>query len=285
MSPALFAAFVGATTLLMLIPGPNVALIVANSLSFGVRAGLLTVAGTSAAMVVQLAAASLGVTALLGAMAQAFEWSALAGRRLSGVARGQRLAGAGGRSQPDGRPLAVENLRPGLSRLADQSEDARLLRRLPAAVPRFRRAARAPDGDPEHNLRRDRPHRRRRLGYAGRAGSQLRRPVRPGAQPPDGRSPHRRGGRSGAREAIRLTSTAPAALTGSPQAFVCYCHTLDRDKRIPADFRVERQNSIQPSERCFRQPRSNPTRPSVLSGPQILRFAADVRAENGAQSR
>ena len=31
MSPVLFGAFVGATAILMLIPGPNVALIVANS--------------------------------------------------------------------------------------------------------------------------------------------------------------------------------------------------------------------------------------------------------------
>ena len=73
MSPALFGAFVGATAILMLIPGPNVALIVANSLAYGARAGLVTVAGTSAAMVVQLAVAALGVTALLGALAQAFE--------------------------------------------------------------------------------------------------------------------------------------------------------------------------------------------------------------------
>ncbi len=72
MSPALFSAFLGATTILMLIPGPNVALIVANSLAFGARAGLVTVAGTSAAMVVQLAVAAFGVTALLGALAQAF---------------------------------------------------------------------------------------------------------------------------------------------------------------------------------------------------------------------
>jgi homoserine/homoserine lactone efflux protein len=73
LSPALYAAFVAAATTLMLIPGPNVALIVANSLGFGVRAGLMTVAGTSAAMVVQLAIASLGITALFGALAQAFE--------------------------------------------------------------------------------------------------------------------------------------------------------------------------------------------------------------------
>ncbi len=73
MSLAFFATFVAATAALMLIPGPNVALIVANSLRFGVRGGLLTVAGTSAAMAVQLAVAALGVTALLGALGQAFE--------------------------------------------------------------------------------------------------------------------------------------------------------------------------------------------------------------------
>lgn len=42
MSPALLGAFIGATAILMLIPGPNVALIVANSLAFGARAGLMT---------------------------------------------------------------------------------------------------------------------------------------------------------------------------------------------------------------------------------------------------
>ena len=73
MSLALFTAFVAATTALMLIPGPNVALIVANSLRFGVRGGLVTVLGTSAAMIVQLAVASLGVGALLGTLGRAFE--------------------------------------------------------------------------------------------------------------------------------------------------------------------------------------------------------------------
>jgi threonine/homoserine/homoserine lactone efflux protein len=41
MSFALFAAFVAATAALMLIPGPNVALIVANSLRFGVLGVLI----------------------------------------------------------------------------------------------------------------------------------------------------------------------------------------------------------------------------------------------------
>ena len=40
MSFALFGAFVGATAILMLIPGPSVALIVANGLAFDAAVGL-----------------------------------------------------------------------------------------------------------------------------------------------------------------------------------------------------------------------------------------------------
>jgi len=45
--PALFLAFVAATTILMLIPGPNVALIVSNSVAYGSRYRLVTVGGTT----------------------------------------------------------------------------------------------------------------------------------------------------------------------------------------------------------------------------------------------
>ena len=45
--PHLLAAFLAAVLVIMLIPGPNVALIVSNSLTHGSRYGLLTVAGTS----------------------------------------------------------------------------------------------------------------------------------------------------------------------------------------------------------------------------------------------
>ena len=75
----LYLAFVLTTSVLMLIPGPNVALIVANSVAFGTRYGLITVLGTSSAMVVQLALFALGMTALLGVMAQWFEWVRWAG--------------------------------------------------------------------------------------------------------------------------------------------------------------------------------------------------------------
>ena len=70
----LYLAFVAAVTVLMLIPGPNVALIVANSVTYGFRYGLLTVAGTSSAMLVQLALTALGMTELLGQLGAWFDW-------------------------------------------------------------------------------------------------------------------------------------------------------------------------------------------------------------------
>lgn len=72
MSIELYFAFVFAASALILAPGPNVALIVANSLAHGARYGLLTVAGTSAAMVVQLTIVVFGASALLAALADWF---------------------------------------------------------------------------------------------------------------------------------------------------------------------------------------------------------------------
>jgi threonine/homoserine/homoserine lactone efflux protein len=69
----LYIAFIGATFVLLMIPGPNVALIVANSVSYGSRYGLVTVAGTSSAMLVQLLLTIVGMTAFLGVMASWFE--------------------------------------------------------------------------------------------------------------------------------------------------------------------------------------------------------------------
>lgn len=71
---SLFLVFIATVTIMMLIPGPNVALIVANSIAHGTRFGLLSVAGTSSAMVVQLGLTSLGMTELLGKLGVWFEW-------------------------------------------------------------------------------------------------------------------------------------------------------------------------------------------------------------------
>jgi threonine/homoserine/homoserine lactone efflux protein len=70
----LYLGFILATTILILIPGPNVSLIVANSIAHGTRYGLLTVIGTSSAIIVQLTLTALGLSATLGALAGWFEW-------------------------------------------------------------------------------------------------------------------------------------------------------------------------------------------------------------------
>jgi homoserine/homoserine lactone efflux protein len=69
----LYLPFAAASVVLMAIPGPNVALIVAGSLARGPRFGLATVAGTSGAMVVQLALVALGMAQILGALGRWFE--------------------------------------------------------------------------------------------------------------------------------------------------------------------------------------------------------------------
>lgn len=73
MSLSLYLAFCAATAVLMLIPGPNVSLIVSNSLRYGYRFGLLTVAGTASAVVLQLLLTSLGMTAIMSTMAAWFD--------------------------------------------------------------------------------------------------------------------------------------------------------------------------------------------------------------------
>jgi len=67
-------ALVAATALLVAIPGPNVALIVATSLKSGFRQGLLTVAGTTVGVGMQLALVVAGLVTLVEAAASALYW-------------------------------------------------------------------------------------------------------------------------------------------------------------------------------------------------------------------
>ncbi|MFC6087379.1 LysE family translocator [Sphaerisporangium aureirubrum] len=64
--------FAAATLALLLVPGPAVVYIVTRSVSQGRAAGLVSVAGIHAGSVVHVAAAALGVSALLAASATAF---------------------------------------------------------------------------------------------------------------------------------------------------------------------------------------------------------------------
>ena len=68
-----YLTFVLTTTVLILLPGPSVMLTVAHSLSFGVRAALMTVAGTTLAIVLQLLITALGMTSVLLVVAEWFD--------------------------------------------------------------------------------------------------------------------------------------------------------------------------------------------------------------------
>ena len=72
-------ALIGATALLVAIPGPNLALFVGNTLAYGVRAGAVTVFGTALGVAIQLALVVFGLAALLSVAASALIWLKWAG--------------------------------------------------------------------------------------------------------------------------------------------------------------------------------------------------------------
>jgi threonine/homoserine/homoserine lactone efflux protein len=99
----LYLAFLLATTALILIPGPNVTLLVANSLAHGPRRALITLAGTSSAIALQLLVVALGMSSLILLLARWFEWL-----RWAGVAYLIYL----GVQQWRAAPLALDDLGP-----------------------------------------------------------------------------------------------------------------------------------------------------------------------------
>ena len=72
-------ALTAATLVLVLFPGPNVALIVANSLSYGRRMGFVTVLGTTFGVALQLALVVVGMAAVIQIASNALAWIKWAG--------------------------------------------------------------------------------------------------------------------------------------------------------------------------------------------------------------
>lgn len=73
MNPHLFAAYCLAVAILLLIPGPVVTLVVANSLSHGTRSGVATVAGASIGNAILLGATAVGLVAFFRLLSEVFE--------------------------------------------------------------------------------------------------------------------------------------------------------------------------------------------------------------------
>ena len=75
----LYVAYVFACILIAIIPGPTVTVIVANSLKYGARAGLLNVAGTQLGLALMMLTLIIGLASVIAAMGWIFDWLRYAG--------------------------------------------------------------------------------------------------------------------------------------------------------------------------------------------------------------
>jgi len=105
--PSRLALFVGAALLLLVVPGPSVLYIVTQSVSYGRRAGLASVAGITTGTFVHVAAATVGLSALLASSALAFNVVKYLGAAYLIIVGVRRLAGL----EPDtaGGPAAARS--------------------------------------------------------------------------------------------------------------------------------------------------------------------------------
>ena len=79
MSLELYIAYILTCAVIALIPGPTVTVIVANSLRYGARAGLLNVAGTQLGLGLMMLILVVGLSSVIAAMGWLFEWLRWAG--------------------------------------------------------------------------------------------------------------------------------------------------------------------------------------------------------------
>jgi len=69
----LYLGFIAASLALIAMPGPNTTLIVGNTIAYGTVKGLVTLAGTSSALIIQLALIIFGLTETMQALATWFD--------------------------------------------------------------------------------------------------------------------------------------------------------------------------------------------------------------------
>ncbi len=103
MSLSSYLTFLFACVVIMIVPGPAVTLIVANSLRHGRRAGMLNVAGMQIGLALTVLVALLGLASLIAAMGTWFTWVRLAGAAYL-VWLGVKLLASANDSAQDGTP-------------------------------------------------------------------------------------------------------------------------------------------------------------------------------------
>jgi homoserine/homoserine lactone efflux protein len=145
MSPEVFAAFIATCILLGLTPGPNMSLILASTLSSGLRAGLVTLAGTTTGLALLVGAATAGMSSVMVFMSEWFDvirwigalYLVYLGARQLWLFRQRRVAGAAPPRRASGANLYFEGLLVSLS-------NPKVLLFLGAFLPQFIDPAREP---------------------------------------------------------------------------------------------------------------------------------------------
>ena len=105
MSLELYAAYLVACLIVVLVPGPTVTLILANSIRHGTRAGLLNVLGTQVGLALMIGVVGLGLTSLMEAAGHWFDWLRLAGAAYL-VWLGWKMIRSSDRGDDAGTPVA-----------------------------------------------------------------------------------------------------------------------------------------------------------------------------------
>ncbi|WP_407637768.1 LysE family translocator [Afifella pfennigii] len=74
-----FLTYLAACIAIVIVPGPTVTVIIANSMRHGARAGLLNVAGTQAGIAIMLLVLAFGLSTVVAFLGEAFFWLKLVG--------------------------------------------------------------------------------------------------------------------------------------------------------------------------------------------------------------
>jgi homoserine/homoserine lactone efflux protein len=104
MSVELYLAYLVACVLIVLLPGPTMTLIIANSLAHGTRAGLLTAAGNQFGLALIITAVAIGLASVIEAMGWWFDWIRLAGAAYLVWLGWKLIRSSGATGSADGAP-------------------------------------------------------------------------------------------------------------------------------------------------------------------------------------
>jgi len=105
MSLELYAAYLVACLIIVLVPGPTITLVIASGIRHGTRAALLNVAGTQLGLAVMIAIVAIALTSLIEGMGHWFEWVRLIGAAYL-IWMGVQMFRSTGKVDASGAPLA-----------------------------------------------------------------------------------------------------------------------------------------------------------------------------------